>query len=246
MAAKRKTKKTKASPKKAKRSRTRKKVSAKTSEVMLSSEKAGTNGKAKMGKSKLLKSNKLYYIIAVVMIVAGALYLARGLFVVAIVNGHPITRLAIVKQLEKQGGSQVLDSLVTEDLVNQEIAKRGISVSDSEIQDEIDSISATVEGQGTTLDAALAAQGQTMDDLRKNIELRLSAEKILQDSISVTDDEAKEYFDQNKDYYAEDAKYEDMSDDIKEQLRQQKLQTEFQKLIDQLKSDASIVYFVNY
>lgn len=244
MAAKRKAKKTtKSSPKKT--ANAIKESAGKANESMLDSGKTSYK-RGGFGKLKGIKSTKIYYIVAIVMIIVGALYLARGFFVVAMVNGHPITRYAVVKQLEKQGGSQVLDSMITEDLVNQEIKNKGITISDKDIQDEIDRISGVVESQGTTLDDALAAQGQTMDDLRKNVKLRLSAEKILQDSISVTDQEAKDYFDQNKSYYADDAKYEDMSADIKDQLKQQKLQTEFQKLIDQLKSDANITYFVNY
>ena len=45
---------------------------------------------------------------------------SRGLFVVALVNGEPISRIEVIKALEKQGGKATLDSLVTKKLIAQE------------------------------------------------------------------------------------------------------------------------------
>src|SRR5688572_16109970 len=49
-----------------------------------------------------------------------SLYFLRGVFVAATVNGKPISRLALVKELEKQNGKETLNSLVTKELIFQE------------------------------------------------------------------------------------------------------------------------------
>ncbi|MFA5996816.1 MAG: hypothetical protein WC790_03850, partial [Candidatus Paceibacterota bacterium] len=43
--------------------------------------------------------------VAIILIVI-SLFFAKGLFVVATVNGSPISRLSVITELEKQGGKQ--------------------------------------------------------------------------------------------------------------------------------------------
>ena len=46
------------------------------------------------------------FIILIVVIIAGLLFYFKGLFVAAVVNGEPITRLSLILQLEKKDGKQ--------------------------------------------------------------------------------------------------------------------------------------------
>ncbi|MDP2649265.1 MAG: hypothetical protein Q8P10_00315, partial [bacterium] len=69
-----------------------------------------------------LKQPKIFIGLIVVILAVGAFFL-KGLFVAALVNGEPITRVAIISELEKQGGKQALSSLVNQVLILQEAKK---------------------------------------------------------------------------------------------------------------------------
>lgn len=183
--------------------------------------------------------------LALLALVLGLLYLGRGLFVAALVDGMPISRLSVVKELEKQGGKEVLDGLVTKRLIVNEANKKGIAVSDDEINGEVERIKKLAEAQGLTLENALSYQGQTLDQLKENIRLQKNVEKILADKITVTDDEVAKYFDENKDAYT-GKKLEEVKDDIIAQLKNQKLSTEYQTWITDLKANSRVQYVVNY
>jgi len=192
------------------------------------------------------KVSRAYGIITGVVIVLGLLYLFKGLFVVAIVGGSPITRLELVRELEKQGGSQVLDSLVTQKIIYLEASKKKVSVSEAEIDNDIAAIEEQLKAQGTDINTALSMQGQTMSDLKKSIKLKLVIEKILADKLSITDAEITEYFNTNKATLYKENKLEEVKEDIRSALMQQKLGTEYQTWIEDLKTKTNITKFVNF
>ena len=98
--------------------------------------------------------------VAVVLILV-ALFFAKGIFVAATVNGSPISRLSVVKELEKQGGKQALGAIIDKKLIETELNKQKMSVTPAEIDEEIKKIEAQVSSQGGTLEMALAQQGMT-------------------------------------------------------------------------------------
>lgn len=185
-------------------------------------------------------------IIAAILGVAALGYLGRGLFVAALVNGMPISRLAVVRELEKQGGSQTLDNLVVKSLIFQEARKKGVTVSQEELDQEISRIDEIVSKQGMTLDEALALQNQSKNDLIEQIKIQKTVERILADKIVVTDEEVKDYFDKNKELFDDGAKLEDVSGEIRNQLAQIKLSSAYQSWITDLKANASINYIVTF
>ena len=197
--------------------------------------------------SKLKSFNRKKIILIAALIAAISLgYLGKGLFVAALVNGMPISRLTVVKELEKQGGSQTLDNLVVKSLIFQEAKKKGVEVSQSEIDSELSRLEQIVSEQGMTLDEALSLQNQSKKDLLEQIKIQKTVEKILSDKIVVSDEEVKDYFEKNGDLYEDGAKLEDVADDIKNQLAQTKLSSAYQSWITDLKANASINYFVNF
>src|SRR4030066_771684 len=62
----------------------------------------------------------------ILVIVLGLMYLAKGLFIAAVVNGRPVSRLTLIKNLEKAQGKTTLDNLITEELISQEAKKEQI------------------------------------------------------------------------------------------------------------------------
>jgi len=185
-------------------------------------------------------------IIIVVIIALGVLaYIYKGLFIAATVNGSPISRLAIIQELEKASGKNLLDSLIIEKLVQNEANAKKITVSNDEINGEIKKIEDRIVAQGSTLDAALAAQGMTMEDLKKQIILQKEVEKMVADKINVTDEEVTQYIKDNAISIPEGQEATTTAQ-IKDELRNQKLNKEAAALITTLKSQAKIRYFVNY
>ena len=185
-------------------------------------------------------------IIIVVIIALGVLaYVYKGLFIAATVNGSPISRLTIIQELEKASGKNLLDSLIIEKLVQNEANAKKIIVSNDEIDGEIKKIEDQILAQGSTLDAALSAQGMSMDDLKKQIIFQKKVEKLVADKINVTDEEVAQYIKDNAISIPEGQEAA-TAVQIKDELRNQKLSTESNTLIATLKSQAKIRYFVNY
>lgn len=205
--------------------------------------------KLKVEYSKLLKKSPLkkYLLIGIPsVLLLVILYLGRSLFVAAIVNGKIITRLAVVSELEKQGGTQTLDNLIVKALIFQEGNKKGITISQEEIDAELKRIEELVSQQGMTLDQALSLQNQSRNDLIDQIKIQKTVELILADKLAVSDQEVEEYFNNNKDIYEAGVKLEDKQAEIKSQLAQSKLSQEYQTWITDLKKNASINYFLEF
>lgn len=188
---------------------------------------------------------KTIVIIAVIIILGALAYINKGLFIAATVDGSPISRLDIIKKLEKASGKNLLDSLIAEKLIQNEANAKKITVSNDEIDAEIKKIEDQVIAQGGTLDEALLKQGMNKDDLKNQILLQKEVEKLLGDKINVTDEEIDQYIKDNE-ISIPDGQESATRDQVKNGLRSQKLNDQVQSLITDLKSKAKIQYFVNY
>ncbi|OGD63744.1 hypothetical protein A2160_03650 [Candidatus Beckwithbacteria bacterium RBG_13_42_9] len=197
---------------------------------------------------KSLSVAKIAFGLGIILLLALAYYY-KNLFVVAMVNNQPITRLAVISELEKKQGKQALDNLVTESLIIQEAQKQKVSVTTAEENNELTKIEDSLKSQNMTLEQALQLQGMTKDDLLKQIKIQKIIEKILGKDIQVTDDEVNKYLEDNKDSMPKNPTQDELNklkDNVKQQLIQQKLGEKFQTWLDDLKSKAKIDYFLNY
>ncbi|MBU1102818.1 SurA N-terminal domain-containing protein [Patescibacteria group bacterium] len=184
-------------------------------------------------------------IIVVIVALAVLAYVYKGLFIAATVNGSPISRLAIIQKLEKTSGKSLLNSLITEKLVQNEASAKKIVISDDEISGEIKKIEDQIVAQGGTLDEALGAQSMSRDDLKKQIVFQKEMEALVADKINVSDEEVAQYIEDNK-ISIPKGQEAATNEQIKNNLRNQKLNKEATTLIDTLKSQAKINYFVKY
>lgn len=190
--------------------------------------------------------SKKFLTIILLIIIGGALFYFKGLFIAAIVNGQPITRFAVISELEKRSGEQTLSSIITETLILQEAQKRNITVTQKEIDDSIKKIESDLKEQKQSLDQALAFQGMARKDFEYQLRLRKLVEKMLVKEIEPTDKEISDYIEQNKDSLPKDTSEEEIEKTVKEQLKQQKLSTKVQEWLADLQNKASINYFVTY
>lgn len=183
-------------------------------------------------------------IVAVVII--GVAIFARGFFIAATVNGSPISRWSVIKELEKQGGKQVVESLISKKLIEAELGKQKISVTKEAIDGEIKKIETQLSSQGQNLKDALATQGMTEEKLREQITIQKKLETLLADKTAVTATEIDAYIKTSKATPPKDVKMEDFKKQIGDQLKQQKFQQEAEKWVSDLTKNAKIKYYVTY
>lgn len=174
-------------------------------------------------------------------------FLFKGLFVAALVNGEPIGRLSVIKDLEKRDGKQILSQLVAQTLILQEAKKdKNIDVTEQELNDAVKKIEDNISKQGQNLDQVLQSQGMSRNDFLTQVKIQKIVGKRFAKDIKVTSQEVDEYIEKNKDRIPKDMKEEEVKTSVKQQLEQQKLAGKFQPWLDSLQKNAKINYFVNY
>lgn len=198
-----------------------------------------------LGLKTKLRQPKIFIPLIIIALVVLA-FLLKGMLVVALVNGQPITRLSLIQELEKQGGKQTLSSLVNQTLILQEAKKKNVEVSQEEIEKSAKQIEESLKQQGQDLNTALTMQGLTRQDFLMQLKLRNLVEKLLADKIKVTDKEVDEYIEKNKETLPTDLKEDEIKKGVSEQLKQQKLAAKSQEWLTTLQKNAKINYFVSY
>ncbi|QBG48169.1 hypothetical protein EGM51_12490 [Verrucomicrobia bacterium S94] len=139
--------------------------------------------------------------------------------VVVRVNGEDITRGEILEmmniamqrlqgrvnpqqlpQIQSQMYEQIKNDLITKKLIDAAVAKAKITIDSAEVDETITSLQSRIP-QGQTLEAALAAQGTTLEELKENISNDLKTRKFLEAKTegvaAATEAEAKEFYDSN-------------------------------------------------
>ncbi|MBI1862618.1 SurA N-terminal domain-containing protein [Candidatus Microgenomates bacterium] len=192
-------------------------------------------------------SDKKKYLLPLsVLVILALLYAFKGMFIAATVNGQPIGRLTVIRELEKQSGKRALENLVTKSLIIQEGKKKNITVSDTDIANQIKKIEKNISAQGMTLDQALQAQGMSKDALKEELKVQLIAQKLVGDKVNITDKDVADYQSQNKEMFAQNPSQAPSAEQIREQLKQQKQQQLTQDYITKLRKDAKVAYYTSY
>ncbi|MBA9028787.1 peptidylprolyl isomerase [Peribacillus huizhouensis] len=141
---------------------------------------------------------------AILVIVAAAVLIASfsSSEVVAEVDGSKISKDELYDALVTQYGATALDTLITNKLVDLEADKEKVKITDKEIQTELDTMMESYGGKDA-FEAQLASSGLKTADIEEDIRSYLKTVKLLEPRIKITDDEMKEYFEANKDQYAQ-------------------------------------------
>ncbi|MBP2002170.1 foldase protein PrsA [Paenibacillus shirakamiensis] len=168
----------------------------------LTEQAAGGNPAVTAAKRQSLIWMAVSLVLAVVLVVMLVKPLAGGgtsKNVAATVNGEKITENQLYKEILKKdaNSSQILDSMINDELVRQAADKAKVTVSDAEINKEVGYLEDQY-GSKESLDAALTQSSLTRDDLKGLVINQLRLRKLLSNKITVTDAQVKEYFDQNK------------------------------------------------
>jgi len=186
-------------------------------------------------------------LIVLVVVLVGAGYYFKGHFIAAKVDGHIISRMAVISQLERRGGKQELDLLINKQLILNEADKMDIMVTDQEIKEDIDKLQAQVAVQGMTLEQLFVNQGISREEFEREITIQKKAEKVLADKIAVSDEEVQKYIKDNKIPLDKDtAKANEQKVQIKDQLRIGKFNTEIMTWLQDARAKAKIKMYKNY
>lgn len=197
--------------------------------------------------TKTTKTTKTFVVVlAVAAILLGIAYYFKGVFVAATINGEPISRLSVARELEKKAGKNLLDTMITKKLIENEVKKQKIVVKSEDIDVEIKNVEAQITAQGGTLEQALAGQGMTAADLREQITINKELEQLLKDKLVVSDDEVNQYLSTNKIVPTKGTNSDDLKNQTREQLKGQKFNTAATQLVSDLRAKATINYYTQY
>lgn len=155
---------------------------------------------------EMLKNNKFMIGLILVVIIAlaaivGSSFLNKG-ETVASVNGNKITSDELYEILAGQYGSSVVDTLITNKVIELEAEKQGVKISADEINEELDAFIESYGGEDS-FNAALETSGISLENFKYDIEIFLMTKALMAEGIEVTDEEIQTYFDENKDSFAQ-------------------------------------------
>ncbi len=183
--------------------------------------------------------------IAIVIIVLGliAIFVShKGLLVAAVVDGKPIYRWDLNNVLMSRYGTQTLDGMISEALVNEQAQKAGIIVTQTELDARTKSLVDSLGG-GMNIDQLLQYQGMTRSDFNDQLKLQLTVEKLLGKGVTVTDDEVTAYISTNSANLTVTTEA-GMRTEAKNAIMQQKINDKLQPWFTDLKSKANILRFL--
>jgi len=119
---------------------------------------------------------------------------------VATVDGEKILQTELDEALRSQYGAEMLNTLIDNKIIELEAKKEDITVSDDAIKAEYDELVESYGGEDV-LQETLDANGLTKDSVQDNIRMYLLTKNVIANSIDISDEELKQYFEENKDDY---------------------------------------------
>ncbi|RIW28777.1 peptidylprolyl isomerase [Bacillus salacetis] len=153
------------------------------------------------------------------------------------------------KEVAAQLKESTLDSLIGQTLLLQEADKKGYEASEEEIQKELDTIKENYEDDAQ-FEETLKSSGLTMDGLKGEIANNIKYTAYVENELTieeVKEEDVKAYYDKYAEQSSgsEEAKsqvpeYEEIKDQIKQQLENQNTQDVLTAEVERLKKDASI------
>ena len=184
--------------------------------------------------------------------------------VVATINGAQITRDELDHQIEQltaagqlpplEGSSEedkqalrqaVLDQMIAEQLLLHDAASQGITVSEADVETQVNLIREQLNAEGGDFDQLLAAQGVTASDLRQSLHDQLRIEAYFsrlgeEHDIEVSEDEVRQTYDTQVSEQDAGISFEDAEPQIRGQLEQQKIAAVLPEIIAELREQAEV------
>lgn len=153
-----------------------------------------------------LKNNKFMIGLALVIVVALAAIVGTNFSskseTIASVNGDKITSDDLYEIMAAQYGSSIVDTLITNKVIEQEAEKQGVKISADAIEEELDAFIESYGGE-ESFNAALEQSGISLDNFKYDIEIYLMTKELMSPDIKVTEEDMETYFAENKAEFAQ-------------------------------------------
>lgn len=196
--------------------------------------------------SNISKNRTLYLrlLVALLIIVAlgATLVIKKNWFVAAVVNNQPISTLEYYQNLKEKDSKQVLNQIVQDKLITQEANRKGIVIAQSDLDKKTSDIEKQVGGKDQ-LKQELQSRNISEAEFKNQIRIQLMVEKLLADKIKISDKEIEDFVAKNKDNNLTGV---DLSnkDAVRNQLQNDKLNSQFQSWYQGLEKNAKIYIFI--
>ncbi|MCK9217831.1 MAG: peptidylprolyl isomerase [Firmicutes bacterium] len=151
------------------------------------------------------KNFKIGLLVLLGLIIAiGGIYIlnnkTKGNDVVARVNNEVITKDDLYESLVKDNGKMALEMLIANKIIDLELKKENIIVTEEDVEKEIEIVAEHYGGR-ENFENMLAMYGETLEDVKSNIEKNLQIKKLLEPQIEITEEEMMTYFEENKESF---------------------------------------------
>lgn len=193
-------------------------------------------------KSKFVKNLAIVLLVGSVSFLLAKKY--KNQFIVATVNYQTISRFQLNKLLVDRYGQEALDELINQTLIERLIKENNVTVTPEDVEAEVAKLKTQLGGD-EVFEATLAQYGLTLSQLKERLKTTIGQKKLAEVLFNpeVSDEEAQEYFTQNKAMF-EDKAFEETKEEIKLNLHDQKLQQEFTTWFTEQREKASIRSFI--
>ncbi|HUW21783.1 MAG TPA: SurA N-terminal domain-containing protein [Candidatus Bathyarchaeia archaeon] len=166
----------------------------------------------------------------------------KGLVVVSTVNGNPIYSWDLAIRIYQNYLARSLDEIVNEKLIEDEASSLEISVSQEEVDSEIERVETEFDGR-TKLMEELEKQFLSYDQFIYRVKLQLIIEKILKKKVAITDQEVAAYIQQNS-LQMEATTEADLALEARQMLTSQKMNEIYSSLFSDLRKKAAIETYI--
>lgn len=178
-------------------------------------------------------------IIVGILLLALLIWRYKNYFIVATINGQPISRWELNDNLMARYGTQALDNIINERLILAGARQKGIFITANEIIDRTNLLQNRLP-PNTTLKDALSQQGLNEDMFRRQVEIQLSIEKIFSVESTVSAKEVDDFILKNQSFYKNATNPATLKEEVNETLRQQKISDNFEKWFSEVRKNANI------
>ena len=155
---------------------------------------------------------------------------------VATVNGEKITEEELDFELKQQYGSEVLDSLITNKIIELEADKLKLEVTQEEIDAEYVNYADMYGGEEGLLDA-LTAYNMDADDIKEDVKIYLLTVKVMEEYIDIKEEDVQTYYDENTELCAteegETPAFEDVKEDVHKALLEARVNEQYSTWLDE-------------
>jgi foldase protein PrsA len=188
---------------------------------------------------------KILLVLAVGVVVYLLAVKYRGLFIAGTVDKSVISRWELNQKMSEKYGTQTLEEIISERLLNENLKKNKIVVTDKEVQDELASIKAQYGGEDQ-FKAAIAQYNMTESQAIASIKQSLGLKKLIeaQNKITISDADIQKYYTDNKTTYTGKTLDASLSAEIKDTLYQQQIYSKSQEWYTQIRKDAKVSSFI--